>query len=74
MSVAEHLQLKLTPSALETAVKGSSKDAMAARGNPENARTVIRFEAQNPTYSAKDMATFRRIVNANLRYDFGYKY
>jgi hypothetical protein len=75
-AVGDWLGLELARRSIEAAVAGSTKEAMLEHRDPDNKRIVIRLagEQGNPVFGAKETAIFRRIVNANLRYDFGYDY
>lgn len=74
-SIAQHFGIALSDNSIRLAVDGSSKGAMLAHKDPYASETVISVRTKaDPVFGPRERAIFDRIVGANLRYDFGYRY
>jgi len=73
--LGRHFSLDLTDSDLLAGVAVGSKEYMLTRQDPAVAERPIRPDgARSARFTAQDLLALRRILDRNLRHDFGYAY
>ncbi|MEZ0224070.1 MAG: sulfotransferase domain-containing protein [Alphaproteobacteria bacterium] len=73
--ISKHFRLPLTAADLEAGAAAGSKEIMAQHQDPSVDERPIRPDGEGDTrFSDEDMALLRRILERNLRHDFGYDY